>query len=241
VGVLVLPALVGTAWTTPRALRGLLIGWWAGYLLYTIAFDYHAATHSYYQLPLIPLVALSMVGFIHAFPHRIRTGGVPGRGYPARSMAAIAVVSLATVGATALASGFSLRHRDMKERVAVWPEIAAVLQTSSGQPPEVVGLTENQGFRSAYWGWFAITPWPTTADLRLHAYLQGSEGSFEGRFAELAEGKDYFLVTNMAEFDRQPELAEHLDRHYPTVIDAGSYVIYDLSGAGVDSAQAAGP
>lgn len=42
-------------------LRVVLTGLWGGYLLFGLIFTYHIHTHSYYQLQLIPVVALSLI------------------------------------------------------------------------------------------------------------------------------------------------------------------------------------
>jgi 4-amino-4-deoxy-L-arabinose transferase-like glycosyltransferase len=44
----------------PKRERPLLIGMWVGYILFGFTFSYHFYTHDYYQLSLIPVVAISM-------------------------------------------------------------------------------------------------------------------------------------------------------------------------------------
>src|SRR5258708_19230941 len=50
--------------------RSLMIGWLLGYLALAFAFNYRIATHDYYSLPLIPLVAAGM-GLIVATRRRL--------------------------------------------------------------------------------------------------------------------------------------------------------------------------
>ena len=228
VGLFIVPALAGTVWTKERAARGMLAGWWLGYLLYSIAFDYHAATHSYYQLPLVPLVAVSMAGFLHALPERVRAGRFPGDRGLSRSLAAITILCVLSVGATAAASGFELRHGAKARKVAIWAHLSEVLQTANDHPPAIVGLTENEGYRAAYWGWFKVTPWPRPPISGCARTFKAPRVTLSTRFAELADGKQYFLVTNKAELARQPELADYLERRsrWPT---RPRILIYDLS------------
>ena len=170
-----------------------------------------------------------MAGFLQALPERVRAGRFPGDRSLSPLLAAITILCVLSVGATAAASGFELRHGAKDRKVAIWAHLSEVLQTANDHPPAIVALTENEGYRAAYWGWFKVTPWWTTADLRLRAYVQGSEGDFETRFAELTDGKQYFLVTNKAELAKQPELADYLERRFPLADQAADYLIYDLS------------
>ncbi len=59
-GIFVMLGLLGFFLTTDRRFRSLLFGLWGAYLLYSLYFNYHSATHDYYQLPLIPIVAVSL-------------------------------------------------------------------------------------------------------------------------------------------------------------------------------------
>ena len=53
-------ALIGWRWVPRGALHHQLLGLWLGYLVYGLVFTYAIYTHDYYQLPFIPLVALTL-------------------------------------------------------------------------------------------------------------------------------------------------------------------------------------
>ena len=53
-------ALMNTLLVKKDSLRGMMYGLWAGYFIYGLTLPYHIATHDYYQLPLIPVVALGL-------------------------------------------------------------------------------------------------------------------------------------------------------------------------------------
>ncbi|NJN43488.1 MAG: phospholipid carrier-dependent glycosyltransferase [Anaerolineae bacterium] len=52
--------LVGIFFWKRKTERVFLLGLWVGYGTYGLAFPYHIMTHDYYQLPLIPIVAISI-------------------------------------------------------------------------------------------------------------------------------------------------------------------------------------
>ena len=56
----------------PRTKRKIfLYGLWGMYILYGLYFDYHIATHDYYQLPFIPIVAVSLAPLADWFLTRL--------------------------------------------------------------------------------------------------------------------------------------------------------------------------
>src|SRR3990172_2079601 len=57
----ILAGLLGLFLFTNPARRAYGMGLWLGYFLLGMTFPYHITTHSYYPLPLIPIVALSLV------------------------------------------------------------------------------------------------------------------------------------------------------------------------------------
>ncbi|HZJ22347.1 MAG TPA: glycosyltransferase family 39 protein, partial [Anaerolineales bacterium] len=59
-GLFIMLALLAFFLVKENRLRSLMSGLWGAYLLYGLFFDYHVATHDYYHLPLIPIVALSL-------------------------------------------------------------------------------------------------------------------------------------------------------------------------------------
>jgi len=50
----------------PRNASWMLIGGWIGYAIYFYAFNYHVQSHIYYNLPMVPIVALSVAALISA-------------------------------------------------------------------------------------------------------------------------------------------------------------------------------
>ena len=59
-GVFIALALLGFFLAGKGPLRSLMTGLWISYAAYGLFFDYHVATHDYYHLPLIAIVAVSL-------------------------------------------------------------------------------------------------------------------------------------------------------------------------------------
>lgn len=219
-------AIPGALLVRERGLRWMLLGWWAGYLLYSLVFNYHASTHDYYQLPLIPLVAASLAPYVP-----LLNGALEEVEQPRRRLIRLLLIAalLLTLAAAAYDSRRTLRRTDYRDQEAIWTAIAA--QVRDG---DVVALTQDYGYRAAYWGWFHVTPWPSLADLDYRTLAGAEEDSFETLFADLTAGKRYFLVTDLQEFSQQYELRAYLLSHYrrldhpflATPVDV--YLLFDL-------------
>jgi hypothetical protein len=104
----------------------------------------------------------------------------------------------------------------------MWQEIS---QQTRGY--KLAGLTQDYGTRLVYWGWLAVTSWPTVGDLNYHHDLRGAQIDFEKQFNELALKKELFIVTDFEELNKQPLLKERL-LEYKIFMAGDGYVIYDL-------------
>jgi 4-amino-4-deoxy-L-arabinose transferase-like glycosyltransferase len=210
--------LVGVFLADSRRDRPLLIGAWLGYLLYGFTFSYHFITHDYYHLPLIPLAALSVAPLIKLvfdkyFEHN------PGF-FPRLILVVLVLFSTAIYSWHSISR---LRTDEYRHEVAYWQELGDLL----GHTANVIGLTQDYGYRLAYWGWQSSTAWYTTADIEVR-YLAGQDVDVAARFTEDTAGKQYFLVTMFGEFDSQPVIKDYLVSHYPVYAETDEYIVYDL-------------
>ena len=211
-----LTALVSIFLVQAKALRGLLTGVWAGYGAYGMFFSYHIATHDYYQLPLIPLVALGLgVGAGFVLPR------LQGRRVFLFPLAAAALAFAIVTQAWDVR--VQLKRDDYRPEAGYWQRLGQEL----GQGATVVGLTHDYGYRLAYWGWVNSTAWMTSGDYNLRA-LGGAEIDTEAAFEEAVAGKDYFIVTLLGEWERQPKLRALLERRYPLLETETDALVFDL-------------
>ncbi|HEX2997004.1 MAG TPA: glycosyltransferase family 39 protein [Anaerolineales bacterium] len=217
-GIFIMLGLLGLFLVKDRRMRIFLYGTWGAYILYGLFFDYHIATHDYYHLPFIPIVGLSLAPlgewfFVHL------TEATLGRWK--RIVACIILIY--GLFAVLWNARNQMKAVDYRPEAAMWAEIGG--QFSSGA--SVVALTQDYGSRLEYWGGRRFQTWPYLGDAG-YANLRGADASFDAFFDKHAAKKDYFLVTDLEEFDRQSQLKERLLSSYPVYREGNGYLIFDL-------------
>jgi hypothetical protein len=216
-GVAIALAALGVIFVRDRNLRKFLLGLWCGYILFGLFFDYHVATHDYYHLPLIPIVALSIAPLADAFMLYLK-------GLTIRPASRFVIFASLLYGL--LAVTWDVRNQlnavNYRPQAAMWAQIGEQL----GHGPNVVALTQDYGSRLAYWGWQNAIIWPNSGDIDYHE-VRGASTNFQETFSRLTTGNTYFLVTDFAELDRQPELKTRL-LDFAVSSQGDGYAIYDL-------------
>jgi hypothetical protein len=215
-GIGLMLGLLGLCLVRERSARIFLLGLWGSYLLFGLFFNYHISTHDYYSLPLLPIVAISLAPLGEQFFAEIRAAS------PGWVRGAVIVILLYGVFATVWSVRNEMKSVDYRTQPTYWAEIRATL----GRDAAVVALTEDYGNRLAYWGWMKAPLWPSSGDL-YQADVRGRQRDIAALFAELAKQNDFFLVTDLEDFAKQPELQAQLAA-YPVLAQDG-YLIYDLT------------
>jgi len=211
-----LVALLCTFLVRNRAHRAMLLASWLGYFAYGLTLSYTISTHDYYQLPLIPLVALGL-GTGAELVLRMIKG-------PKWLLYAVVIgITLFAVTIKAWDVRVTLRRMDYHAEVAFWQKLGKKL----GPGASVVGLTQDYGMRLAYWGWITPTNWLTAGDFNVRE-LAGQKFDIRQVFKEQTAGKDFFLVTMFSELDNQGELKKLLYDNYPILEQTDDYIIFDL-------------
>ena len=203
----------------PRALLGAL---WAGYVVFDAAVNYRTATHDYYHLPLVAIVALALgLG-----------GGVLVRRMAATSFpawlrtASCAVVLAALVGAAALvgggASSLEPPHGRGPEHVAANARIGDL----TGHSDRILAVTPTYGADLTYDGDVVSAEYPSPAD----ASLLAAQGDPVGSPATIIEasGARWFAVTDVHTFAALPELQAELRAHHRLVERGEGWALWEL-------------
>ncbi len=217
-GIFIMFGLLGFFLAKDKRLQILLSGLWGGYILYGLFFDYHVATHDYYHLPLIPIVAVSLAPWGDWFFARLTESTVQRW---TRS-AAYAILAFGLVSAMVDVRN-QLKSVDYRPDAVMWAEISERL----GKETPVVALTQDYGSRLQYWGLMTSAVWPYVGDIN-YVDLRGGRFSFENLFKDYSSDGQFFLVTDFDEFERQPDLKERLLRFYPVYAQGSDYLIFDL-------------
>lgn len=209
-------ALLGLLLVDSKPTRSFLLGLWAAYLAFAIFFDYHISTHDYYSLPLVPIAALALTPLADALLAR----SVERIGNSLHKLLAASILTLCLLAAL-WTSRAALKSVDYRPQAAFWNQIG---ETVRGH--RVVALTQEYGLPLAYWGWTGAANWPDSSDIEYHA-LRGGNASFEKSFERLTKNKDLFLVTDLADLKRQPDLQARLSL-FSIFAEGDGYIIYDL-------------
>jgi hypothetical protein len=216
-GLFVMLALLGFFLTTDKRLRSLLWGLWSAYLLYSIIFNYLVATHDYYHLPLLPIVAVSLSPLGGWFFARLAESTVQGY---ARTAAYV------ILGLGLIMSLWNVRNQmkavDYRRAAAMWTEIGDLVYGK-----RVVALTQDYGSRLEYWGWLTPDTWPSIGEMS-HSIVRGGKiDTFDRMFDRYTGKRDLFLVTDFDEFKAQTQLREKLS-FYNVYAEGEGYIIYSL-------------
>jgi hypothetical protein len=215
IGVLLL-SLVGGLLLIPRGARGLMIGLWGGYLTFGLFFIYYYATHDYYQLPLIPIVALGLAPLGQVIMEKLEAA------WPRRWLPVVVVVVLVLfMGENVLQARNTIKHANFSAEPAFWQSLGDKLRNYS-----LIALTDNYNVRLSYWGWTGSTYWLSSGDFAKRV-IDGTDINVKSYFDQQTKGKDVFLITMLDELNSQPQLKKILDR-YPILMQGDRYIVYDL-------------
>jgi hypothetical protein len=216
-GIFVMLALLGFFITNDNQLRSLMVGLWSAYLLYSLFFDYHSATHDYYQLPFIPIVAVSLGPVGGWFFARLTEATIQRY-----QRAAVYVILMLGISMSVWNVRNQMKAADYRSEAVMWAEIGELVNGK-----RVVALTQDYGSRLEYWGWQTADLWPSINEMAHSVVRGGTIKSFDVMFDRYTGKRDLFLVTDFDEFKSQTQLREKLSS-YPVFAEGDGYIIYSL-------------
>lgn len=218
-----LPVVLGLAgifFFAEKQYRWVVFSHWVGYFLYGMVFAYYFSTHTYYHIGLIPVVALSLAPFGTLLGERLRT--LKPSWWQSAALTAI-------VSAGLFFNLWNIRdtyHKtDYRPLADIYAHIGQVVDSDGSN---AIALSQDYNYRLEYWGWIRPAYWPYLGDQALQELAGNTVQSFQDEFQTRTQGKQYFIVTDLEELDRQLQLHDLLYSGY-TIIDQGeAYVIFDL-------------
>jgi hypothetical protein len=217
-GIFIMLGLLGFFFIKDRHLRIILYGLWGSYVLFGLFFDYHVATHDYYHLPFIPIVALSLAPLGDWFFARLTETVVQGW-----MKSAVYIILIYGLFSVIWDVRNQMKAVDYRPEAAMWEQIGEQFEDGT----RVIALTQDYGSRLQYWGWRTASTWPYVGDVG-YANIRGGVFSFDDLFNKYSSKMHYFLVTDFDEFNRQPELKKRLVGSYPISSQGDGYLIFDL-------------
>jgi hypothetical protein len=221
----VVVALLGAALVAKGLPRLLLLALWLGYATFGLVFTYHISSHDYYQLQLVPVIALSLGALCQPLLATLAARApAVGRG--------TVLASLAIAGCFGYAA--PLRDNDALGTLAVKsPQAIAVyaeIGRRVGHSEKVVFLSpDSYGGPLQTYGELAGWYWPTFRQQRAAEHRGHGFGNAVERLGEYRrQGATYFVSTSRSELANQPRVQRWLQRKVPLVAHGDDYVIYDL-------------
>lgn len=211
-------AVLGLFLVKNRSGRSLLIGLWAGYLMLGFVFIYYFTTHDYYHLPLFLPVSIGLAAVGEALLQKLQERIQPQ--WLARAL--IVFVLVIGVGEVCWQVRTEFKRVDYRPQAEFWQMLGKKLYNTSS-----LAMTEDYNGRLAYWGWYASSYMPDIDELR-HRELTGHGGDAIRTFVGAAEGKEYFLVTMLDDFNQLTDLKQYIYDTYPVLDQGEGYIIFDL-------------
>jgi len=206
--------LLGILLVKEKPLRWILVGAWIGYLAFGLTLPYHISSHDYYNLPMYPVIAIGLAVVIQSLFNQNPNRQI-NIGMTLVLLMVIAVYSYET---------YNIQKRtNYDSEVRFWQSLGQRVGNSS----KVVALSEDYGYRLAYWGWNSPANWMSSEDIRIRQSA-GQNFNFDETFSKVTEGRDYFIVTLPDELERQPLLKQKLQTYSKILYSDNRTTIYDL-------------
>lgn len=220
IGALIL-ALLGTFLYSSLKGKAFMIGLWASYLIYGAVFAYYFQSHDYYHLPLIPIVAIGMAPLAEVVMKRLQE---TWQGPKWLKYGIVLAIFVFGIGFNVREVQNTLRRVDYRPSISKMDKIGAALNHDGSK---TIAITQDYGMRLQYWAFVTTDYWFSAGDFKMRE-LAGQRIDVDEMFKEKTEGKDYFLVTDFTELDRQPHVKKMLQDQYPIIQRGDGFMIYDL-------------
>ncbi|NMA11871.1 MAG: glycosyltransferase family 39 protein [Chloroflexi bacterium] len=190
-------------------LRAICLGYMGGYLLYGLVLPHHIGTHDYYQLLIMPVVAIGFGSMIDAIYERLKTPGwLPG------------ILLAGLCGWWLADSVITMNRQDYRAWPERWQTLTPMLEPYSGQI-NTIGIMEDYGAGMIYWGLKTPMIWDTPVEA-----LPASEADQRIRSAMI--NREYLMVTDLSRFYTQVKLQRWLNENAELVSSEPDYLIYRM-------------
>ena len=215
-GVVFVSAIAAAVVFARRDAGAFLAGTAVGYLTYGLLFTYAIHTHDYYHLPVLPAVAIALGIGVDAVYRRLAGAALR---VPASGALVVGAIAL-------LASSLSYpRGADYRGYVRKFREVGREVDHST----RTIMLSEGDGNPLRYEGRVAGAQWPTRDDQHIDELSHQAVEPADRRLAGMRRARpaDWFVVTDLAELGRQPEL-ERVLAALPVTASGDGYTVWDL-------------
>lgn len=201
--------MVGLLVVKNSRLRTLCLGYMGGYVLYGLALPHHIGTHDYYQLLIMPVIAIGFGSMIDAMYERLKTPGwLPG------------VLLAGLCGWWIADSVITMNRQDYRAWPEQWRALTPMLEPYPGQI-NTIGIMDDYGAGMIYWGLKTPMIWDTPVE-----DLPAAEADQRIRSAMI--NREYLIVTDLPRFYTQVKLQRWLNENAELVSSEPDYLIYRM-------------
>jgi hypothetical protein len=214
------------------AASGALIGWrgvgrrlaimlWLSYAVYGALFNFHIHTHTYYQSLFVPAVALSAAGWAAWLERRLI----------ARLRWRLPLRAALTAGVCAL-----LLSTPDRVRIPYDPDLIDAYRAAgevTNHSLQAMALTQEWGTPLNYYGELSVRSYPTRFIIEMYGAMDDAgipDLTPAERIGQYAFPVEYFIVTDLGELARQPDLQAYLQENGVVIAENHLYQVYDLRG-----------
>jgi hypothetical protein len=218
---LVLLAGIGTM-LLPRPWRAVVAAMWAGYFVFGLTNDYRTATHTYYHLQLVPVVAIGVAGLISAGQRRLSR-------YPDWRLLRLGAAFTGVLALVLLVrAAFAITPAVPPAQRAL-PGIDQRIGSLTGHSARVLSVTTDYGTELAYYGQVAANEYPSPDDVAL-ARLQGQHPPSIRELFNPRSGRrpQWLAVTNWHEWTSNAALRSYVSSHDRLAASGPDWALYDL-------------
>lgn len=218
--------ILGLFYNKPRPIFLFLLGGWIGYVAYFYFFNYHVQSHVYYNLPMVPILALSLAALFSA---AVALVTAKFKQLPTLAPAIFGVVFASVLIFSIVKTAGSQVHPDFAQLQQIYEEIGDRV----GHTRKAAFLTYGYGDPLKYHGMVSGGWWPTQADFMAEQMRGEPPKTTVVRLRRHQDaGHEAFIIdpTMFEEFNRQPELEKLLAETYPVIYQPPDfpYLIFDL-------------
>jgi hypothetical protein len=209
-------ALIGLMLVPEGRPKAFAIGACAGYAAFMLVFTYHTATHNYYHLQLVPLLALAVASCVE----RAAGSQLP------RMVAAVASVVAVAVGGV-IGVSRAVPSAEQLGMIPVAEQIGLVVDHST----RTVSVVERPWPPRQLWyyGWYAGRTWFLEAQLS-SARATGATIDAEDLLNQALRARDrYLVISDRSQVDDVPGLWQLLRSRYRVVEESPTFVVFDLA------------
>jgi len=202
--------------------RNFLISMWIGYVIFGLFYTYYIHTHDYYHLQFIPAVALPLGVLGSIVLQQLMQVN--------KNILWKVIIGAILVFSLLLNIGLYLNNYLETGNSSSQAQLAEQIGTLVEHSTQTLFLAPYYGAPLQYHGEVAGKPWPTLGDMKAGQIWGEKSFSAKERLDQFIQGysPEYFIITDMTEFEAQTELKTLLTTRYEIIKRSGDFIIFDL-------------